>query len=73
MSARLGQVANHVAPESASHYTGLLAGQVAIITGAGQGIGAACAVIFAKEGAKVVVSDIDESQYKPSCQEYLSR
>lgn len=62
MSERLGQVAKHVSGESAINSTGLLSGQVAIITGAGQGIGAACAVIFAKEGAKVVVSDIDESQ-----------
>jgi 3-oxoacyl-[acyl-carrier protein] reductase len=32
---------------------------VAIITGAGQGIGAAAARLFAREGAKVVVSDLD--------------
>jgi 3-oxoacyl-[acyl-carrier protein] reductase len=38
---------------------GLLAGQVAIITGSGQGIGAEMARVFAKEGAKVVVSDVD--------------
>jgi len=38
---------------------GLLNGQVAIITGSGQGIGEAAARLFAKEGAKVVVTDID--------------
>jgi len=38
---------------------GLLAGQVAIITGSGQGIGAEMARVFANEGAKVVVSDVD--------------
>jgi 3-oxoacyl-[acyl-carrier protein] reductase len=38
---------------------GLLEGQVAIITGSGRGIGAAAAKLFAKEGAKVVVSDLD--------------
>lgn len=35
-------------------------GKVAIITGAGAGIGAASAVAFAREGAAVVVVDIDE-------------
>jgi len=39
-----------------------LAGEVAIITGAGQGIGRSAALLFAKEGAKVVVSDIDEKK-----------
>lgn len=38
---------------------GLLCGQVAIITGAGQGVGAATARLFAREGARVVVSDLD--------------
>lgn len=34
--------------------------KVAIITGAGSGIGAASAIMFAKEGARVVVADLDE-------------
>jgi NAD(P)-dependent dehydrogenase (short-subunit alcohol dehydrogenase family) len=36
-----------------------LSGKVAIVTGAGRGIGAACAQAMAREGAAVVVSDID--------------
>lgn len=37
---------------------GLLDGKVAIITGSGGGIGRAEALLFAKEGAKVVVNDV---------------
>ncbi|GAA5943194.1 hypothetical protein JCM3775_007623 [Rhodotorula graminis] len=47
---------------SASNPKGLLAGDVAIITGAAQGIGRSCALLFATEGAKVVVSDLDEAK-----------
>ena len=36
--------------------------QVAIITGSGQGVGAAAAKLFAEHGAKVVVSDIDAAK-----------
>lgn len=38
-----------------------LANKVAIITGAASGIGRASAVLFSKEGAKVVVADIDDT------------
>ncbi len=38
-----------------------LADQVALITGAGSGMGRATAALFAREGAKVVVVDIDEA------------
>ncbi|OJH42749.1 SDR family oxidoreductase [Cystobacter ferrugineus] len=37
----------------------LLSGQVALVTGAAAGIGRATALAFAREGLKVVVSDID--------------
>ena len=51
---RVGQISAHL-----NYPKGMLAGQVAIITGSGQGIGAEAARLFANEGAKVVVSDID--------------
>ena len=38
----------------------LLENKVAIVTGAGSGIGRAIAILFANEGAKVIVSDINE-------------
>jgi 3-oxoacyl-[acyl-carrier protein] reductase len=38
----------------------LLSGRVAVITGAGRGIGEATARVFASEGAAVVINDIDE-------------
>src|SRR3954447_16782465 len=42
-----------------------LVGKVSIITGAGQGIGQATALKFAREGAKVVVCDINEAAIQP--------
>jgi len=37
-----------------------LANRVAVITGAAQGIGAACARAFAEQGARVVIGDVNE-------------
>ncbi len=41
-----------------AHATGRLEGKIALITGAGSGMGRAAAELFAAEGAKVVVSDV---------------
>jgi len=38
-----------------------LAGRVAVITGAAQGIGAACARVFAQQGARLVLGDVNEA------------
>ena len=40
---------------------GLLDGRVAIVTGSGRGIGREFALCFAREGAKVVVTDLDDA------------
>ncbi|ULN45486.1 glucose 1-dehydrogenase [Mycolicibacterium goodii] len=48
--------------------TGRLADRVAIITGAGRGIGAAIAKRYAAEGAKVVIADIDKTVAEETAQ-----
>ncbi|KAI0459716.1 short-chain dehydrogenase [Xylaria acuta] len=57
MSQRVSQLAAHL-----NYPKGMLAGQTAIVTGSGQGIGAETARLFANEGAKVIVSDIDAAK-----------
>lgn len=46
----------------------LFDGKVAIVTGGGSGIGQAACHLYAREGAKVVVSDIDEKGGNETCQ-----
>ncbi len=48
---------------------GKLEGKVAIVTGAGQGIGKGIALAFAKEGAKLVIADINAKTCKEVAEE----
>ena len=41
--------------------SGVLQGKVAIVTGAASGIGRATALLFAREGASVIASDVSEA------------
>lgn len=47
---------------SSSNISFGLAGRVCIVTGAANGIGEACARRFARDGAKVVVADVDDAR-----------
>ena len=46
----------------------MMKNKVAIITGGGAGIGKACAIRFAREGAKVVIADISKEDGIAMCQ-----
>ncbi len=49
-----------------------VAGKVAIVTGAASGIGRGSAVMLAKEGAKVVVTDLDETAGQATVDEIVA-
>ncbi|MFF0471101.1 SDR family NAD(P)-dependent oxidoreductase [Micromonospora zamorensis] len=55
--------------ETAPTAAGLLSGKVAFITGAGRGIGAAAARLFAAEGARVLLAARTEDQLKAVTEE----
>ena len=50
-----------------------LHGKVSIITGAANGIGQACARLFAQQGAKVVLADIQDAQGQALAQELVAQ
>lgn len=52
---------------------GLLENKVAIVTGGGSGIGKEIALLYAKEGAKIVVSDINEQGANEVIEEIKSK
>jgi NAD(P)-dependent dehydrogenase (short-subunit alcohol dehydrogenase family) len=51
-----------MALDSVAAVTERLAGKVAIVTGGGDGIGRAIVRRFAREGARVVVAEIDDER-----------
>jgi len=60
----------HVNPETTRRQgAGLLAGKVAFVSGAGRGIGAAAARLFAREGASVLLAARTEAQLKAVTEE----
>jgi NAD(P)-dependent dehydrogenase (short-subunit alcohol dehydrogenase family) len=61
-------------PAAAAHCanTGVLAGRVAIVTGAASGIGRATANVFASEGAQMVLADLDAKAGQAAAREIVA-
>ncbi len=72
---RLSVIAGHLSPDTsvpAHAAQPLLAGQVVVVTGSGQGIGREAALLFARQGAAVVVSDLDAAKSDSVAREIAS-
>src|SRR5262245_52528445 len=52
--------------------TRMLKGKAIVVTGAGRGIGAACAKGVARQGASVVVNDIDAGEAERTAQSIIA-
>jgi hypothetical protein len=59
--ARVVSVPDDDQGETGRRAIGQVEGKVAIVTGGASGIGAACASTLAHEGAKVVITDLDDT------------
>lgn len=51
---------------------GRLSGKVAIVTGGAQGMGRATALLFAREGARVLIGDVDQAEGARAAEEIAS-
>jgi len=71
-SSLLSQDVSGVPPERERLTGKLLNGEVAIVTGSGQGIGREVALLFAEHGAHVVVTDLDAGKSDQVCNEINS-
>jgi NAD(P)-dependent dehydrogenase (short-subunit alcohol dehydrogenase family) len=62
-----------IVQEEAKAMADLLKGKVALVTGGGSGIGKATSIIFAREGAKVMVADVNDEAAERTKAEIIAR